>query len=43
MKWPARTGCESGHEIIKLVSCSTQMSMLQLLIKTKIQTNEEVS
>ena len=33
-----------GTEITKLFSCSTQLSMqFQLLIKTKIQTNEEVS
>ena len=33
-----------GPEVIKLFSCSTQMSTkFQLLIKTKIRTNEEVS
>ena len=31
-----------GHEIIKLFSCSTQLSTkFQLLIKTKIPTNEK--
>ena len=35
---------DSGPKVIKLFSCSTQLSMkFQLLIKTKIQTNEEVS
>ena len=34
----------SGLKVIKLFSCSTQLSMkFQELIKTKIQTNEEVS
>ena len=34
----------SGPEVIKLLSFSTQLSMqFQLLIQTKIQTNEEVS
>ena len=34
----------SGPEVIKLFSCSTQLSTIfQLLIKTKIPTNEEVS
>ena len=34
----------SGPEIIKLFSCSTQLSMkFQRLIKTKILTNKEVS
>ena len=34
----------SGPEVIKLFSCSTQLSTkFQLLIKTKILTNEEVS
>ena len=34
----------SDPEVIKLLSCSTQLSTkFQLLIKTKIQTNEEVS
>ena len=33
-----------GPEVIKLFSCSTQLSSkFQLLIKTKIPTNEEVS
>ena len=33
-----------GPEIIKLFSCSTQLSSkFQLLIKTKIPTNEEIS
>ena len=33
-----------GHEVIKLFSCSTQLSTkFQLLIKTKIPTNEEAS
>ena len=33
-----------GPEVIKLYSCSTQLSTkFQLLIKTKIPTNEEVS
>ena len=33
-----------GLEVLKLFSCSTQLSMkFQLLIKTKIPTNEEVS
>ena len=33
-----------GPEVIKLFSCSTQLSMkFQLLIKTKIPTNKEVS
>ena len=33
-----------GPEVIKPFSCSTQLSMrFQLLIKTKIGTNEEVS
>ena len=37
-------GPSSGPEVIQLFSCSTQLSMkFQLLIKTKIQTNEEVS
>ena len=32
-----------GPEVIKLFSCSTQLSMkFQLLIKTKVLTNEEV-
>ena len=37
--------CEkTGPEAIILISCSTQLSMkFQLLIKTKIPTNEEVS
>ena len=34
----------SGPEVIKLLSSSTQLSTkFQLLIKTKIQTNKEVS
>ena len=34
----------SGPEVIKLFSCSTQMSTkFQLLINTKIPTNEDVS
>ena len=34
----------SGPEVIRLFSCSTQLSMkFQLLIKTKILTNKEVS
>ena len=33
-----------GPEVIKLFSCSTQLSTkFQLLIKTKISTNKEVS
>ena len=33
-----------GPEVIKLFSCSTQLSKkFQLLVKTKIPTNEEVS
>ena len=33
----------SGPEVIKLFSCSTQLSMkFQLLIKSKILTNKEV-
>ena len=33
-----------GPEVIKLFSCSTQLSMkFQLLIKTKIPANKEVS
>ena len=33
-----------GPEVIKLFSCSTQLSTkFQLIIKTKIPTNEEVS
>ena len=35
---------EPGTEVIKLFSCSTQLSTkFQLLIKAKIPTNEEVS
>ena len=35
---------EPGPEVRKLFSCSTQLSMkFQLLIKTKIPTNKEVS
>ena len=35
---------QSGHEVIKLFSCSIQLSTrFQLLIKTKILTYEEVS
>ena len=35
---------ETGPEVIKLFSCSTQLSReFQLLIKTKIPTNKEVS
>ena len=35
---------KAGLEVIKLFSCSTQLSMkFQLLIKTKILTNKEVS
>ena len=34
----------NAEQVIKLFSCSTQLSMkFQLLIKTKISTNEEVS
>ena len=34
---------EAGSEVIKLFSCSIQLSMkFQLLIKTKILTNQEV-
>ena len=34
----------TGSEVTKLFLCSTQLSMkFQLLIKTKIPTNEEVS
>ena len=37
-------GSRSGPEVIKLFSCSTQLSTkFQLLIKTKIPTNKEVS
>ena len=37
-------GLRPGHEVIKLFSCSTQLSTkFQLLIKTKILTNKEVS
>ena len=37
-------GCRSGPEVIKKNSCSTQLSTkFQLLIKTRIPTNEEVS
>ena len=33
-----------GRKVLKVVSCSTQLSMkFQLLIKIKIQTNKEVS
>ena len=35
---------KSGPEVIKLFSCSTQLSMkFQLLIKAKIPTNKKVS
>ena len=35
---------EPGPEVMKLFSCSTQLSTkFQLLIKNKIQTNKEVS
>ena len=35
---------QTGSEVIKLFSCSTQLSMkFQLLIKTEIPTNENVS
>ena len=35
---------QTGPGVIKLFSCSTQLSMkFQLFIKTKIPTNEEVS
>ena len=38
------TGNKSDPEVIKLFSCSTQLSTkFQLLIETKIPTNEEVS
>ena len=38
------SACNSGLEVIKLFSCSTQLSTkFQILIKTKIPTNEEVS
>ena len=34
----------TGHEVIKLFSCSTQLSTkFQLLIKTEIPTNEDIS
>ena len=37
-------GYSAGPEIIKLFSCSTQLSTkFQLIVKTKIPTNEEVS
>ena len=37
-------GSISGPEVIKLFSCSTQLiTKFQLVIKTKIPTNEEVS
>ena len=40
LTYPARP----GPEVIKMLSCSTQLSTkFQLLIKTKIPTNEEVS
>ena len=36
--------CTPGPEVIKLFTCSTQLSTkFQVLIKTKIPTNEEVS
>ena len=39
-----QTGLGPGPEVIKLFSCPIQLSMkFQLLIKTKISTNEEVS
>ena len=39
-----RLKTRTGPEVIKLFSCSTQLSMkFQLLIKTKIPTTEEVS
>ena len=34
---------EIRPEVIKLFSCSTQLSTFQLLIKTKIPTNKDVS
>ena len=41
---PQAAALEAWHEVIKHFSCSTQLSMeFQLLIKTKISTNEEVS
>ena len=44
LKEAASTSLESDPEVIKLFSCSTQLSTIfQLLIKTKIPTNEEVS
>ena len=39
-----REQVRTGPEVIKLFSCSTQLSRkFQLLIKTKIPTNKEVS
>ena len=44
VKSKLRLGLRSGTEVIKLFSCSTQLSTkFQLLIKTKIPTNKEVS
>ena len=38
------TKLKPGPKVIKLFSCSTQLSMkFQMLIKTKILTNKEVS
>ena len=43
-KKPVFGGCETSPGDINLFSCSTQLSTkFQLLIKTKIPTNEEVS
>ena len=42
--WELVNDVEPGPEVIKLFSCSTQLSMkFQLLIKSKIPTNEDVS
>ena len=42
--WEPVNDVEPGPEVINLLSCSTQLSKkFQLLIKTKIPTNEDVS
>ena len=42
--WKLKPGPRSGPEVIKLFPCSTQLSTkFQLLLKTKIPTNEEVA
>ena len=44
VSWEGVAFIRSGPEIIKLFSCSTQLSTkFQLLIKTKIPTNKDVS